>query len=278
VPGRLHRTVAADGTPLAWRRAGDPAGPPVVLLQGFGVPGYGWATVLAALARRYDCLLPDLRAVGRSGGPGGPLTGAQLADDALRVLDDAGVPRAHVVGNSLGGAVAQTLTTGAPERVRSLSLLASTCGHVDWRDALFARVEELGAAGPKGAVAATMAPFARRRGGSRAGDVLAATGARLGHAGLRSSAEGLGALAHVVLSQPPELCDRLATTVARRGLPVLVLAGAWDRLAPREETRPLAARLGARYVELAAGHLLSGTPSAARTVRDFLDDVEDGRA
>jgi pimeloyl-ACP methyl ester carboxylesterase len=272
----VRTTSAADGARLAWRRVGRRGAPAVLLLQGFGTPGSGWAAALPALAGRFDCLVPDLRGTGRSGPVGGPLTGAVLADDALRLLDDAGVERAHVVGNSLGGAVAQSLTVAAPDRVRSLSLLATTCGHTAWRDLLFGRLEELGRTGDKAGVVRALAPWARRRGGSPVADALVAAAAPLGRAVLRSTGEELAALAHVIPSQPPDLCARLEATVAARALPVLVLAGAWDRLAPREETRPLAGRLRARHVELACGHLLSATPSAARVLRRFLDDVEAG--
>jgi pimeloyl-ACP methyl ester carboxylesterase len=272
----LHRTVLPDGSSLAWRRVGRVGGPPVLLLQGYGTPGSGWAVALAALARQFDCLVPDLRGTGRSGPVRPRLTGAALADDALRLLDDAGVERAHVVGNSLGGAVAQSLTVAAPDRVRSLSLLATTCGHTAWRDLLFTRLEELGRRGDKAAAVRTLAPWARRRGGSAVADAVVAAAAPLGRGLLRSTGEELGALAHVIPSQPPDLCARLAGTVAEHRLPALVLAGAWDRLAPREETQSLAALLGARYVQLPTGHLLSATPSAARVLRRFLLHAEDG--
>ena len=258
-----RETRTADGALLRWRRAGRRAAPAVLLLQGYGTPGGGWAAVLPALAGRFDCLVPDLRGTGRSGPVRGPLTGAQLAADAVRLLDDAGVEQAHVVGNSLGGAVAQSLTAAAPERVSSLSLLATTCGHTAARDLLFTRLEELGDAGDKAGVVRALSPWARRRGGSRLGDAVVAAAAPLGRAALRSTAEELGALAHVIPSQPPDLCDRLAAAVAEHAVPCLVLAGARDRL-------------GARHVELAAGHLLSGTPSAARVLRRFLLDVEAG--
>jgi pimeloyl-ACP methyl ester carboxylesterase len=63
--------------------------------------------------------------VGQSDAPPGPYTARQLAADAVAVLDAAGVARAHVVGLSLGGAVAQELALGHPARVQSLALLST---------------------------------------------------------------------------------------------------------------------------------------------------------
>ena len=94
-------------------------------LQGLNAPGAAWAVQLAHFSRTHRCIAPDARGVGRSDAPDGPYTTRLLADDALRVLDTCEVPRAHVVGISLGGAAAQELALAHPERVRSLALLAT---------------------------------------------------------------------------------------------------------------------------------------------------------
>src|SRR4029078_2260636 len=65
---------------------------------------------------------------GESDAPPGPYTAAELAADAAQVLDEAGVPRAHVLGTSLGGMVAQELALAAPERVERLVLACTTAG------------------------------------------------------------------------------------------------------------------------------------------------------
>ena len=94
-------------------------------LQGLNAPGAAWAVQLAHFSRTHRCIAPDARGVGRSDAPDGPYTTRLLAEDALRVLDAGEVPRAHVVGISLGGAAAQELALAYPERVRSLALLAT---------------------------------------------------------------------------------------------------------------------------------------------------------
>ena len=60
--------------------------------------------------------------------PEGPYTAAQMAGDALQVLDEAGIERAHVIGASLGGMIAQELAVAAPERVDRLVLCCTTPG------------------------------------------------------------------------------------------------------------------------------------------------------
>jgi len=69
----------------------------------------------------YDLLAPDNRGTGGSGMLDGTLSVEAMAGDALAVLDDAGVGRAHVVGHSLGGLIAQHVALSARDRVMSLA-------------------------------------------------------------------------------------------------------------------------------------------------------------
>ncbi len=111
---------------LAWERHGD--GPPLLLIQGLGYARWGWEPVVPLLARSFDTILFDNRGIGGSDTPPGPYTAAAMAGDALQVLDEAGVERAHVIGTSLGGMIAQELVLAAPERVDRLVLACTTPG------------------------------------------------------------------------------------------------------------------------------------------------------
>jgi len=111
---------------IAWESAG--AGNPVLLIQGLGYARWGWDPVVPALAEAYRVLTFDNRGIGESDVPPGPYTAAEMASDALQVLDEAGVERAHVVGASLGGMIAQELAVRAPERVDRLVLCCTTPG------------------------------------------------------------------------------------------------------------------------------------------------------
>src|SRR5919109_3044794 len=125
--GRSLEVVASSGARLhvVDQRAPDPGADVVVWLQGLNAPAAAWAVQLAHFSRTYRCIAPDPRGIGKSDAPKGPYTTAQMADDVHRILDACVVERAHVVGLSLGGAVAQEMALAHPERVRSLALLAS---------------------------------------------------------------------------------------------------------------------------------------------------------
>ena len=111
---------------IAWERHGR--GAPLLLIHGLGYARWGWEPVLPGLAERFDVVLFDNRGIGESDAPPGPYTAAEMADDAIQALDEAGVDRAHVVGTSLGGMVAQELALGYPDRVDRLVLACTTPG------------------------------------------------------------------------------------------------------------------------------------------------------
>ena len=111
---------------IAWEERGD--GAPLLLIQGLGYGRWSWAPIVPALAEHYRVLWFDNRGIGDSDRPEGPYTAKLMAADALQVLDEAGIERAHVLGASLGGMIAQELAAGSPERVDKLVLCCTTPG------------------------------------------------------------------------------------------------------------------------------------------------------
>jgi 3-oxoadipate enol-lactonase len=114
------------GVRIAWDEQGD--GSPLLLVHGLGYARWGWQPVLAQLAERHRVLRLDNRGIGESDAPPGPYSAREMAEDAVAVLDAAGADRAHVVGTSLGGMVAQALAADFPERVDRLVLACTTPG------------------------------------------------------------------------------------------------------------------------------------------------------
>jgi 3-oxoadipate enol-lactonase len=111
---------------IAWEERGD--GAPLLLIQGLGYGRWSWEPLVPGLAERYRVLWFDNRGIGDSDKPDGPYTARLMAEDARQVLDEAGLERAHVLGASLGGMIAQELAAGTPERVDKLVLCCTTPG------------------------------------------------------------------------------------------------------------------------------------------------------
>src|SRR5256886_16094840 len=148
---RMPEVIAEDGVEIAYDVWGRRDGPVALLIQGLGMDSRGWALQRMAFGRRYRCFAPDNRGVGRTGTPPTPYSLEQMARDAVSVLDAEGVSRAHVVGASMGGVIAQIIGVMHPERTRSLVLACTSCRHHPWRRELLQEwadaVEERGSAG-----------------------------------------------------------------------------------------------------------------------------------
>ena len=93
----------------------------IVMHHGVGACQEIWGGWLPALMDRYRILRFDMRGHGRTG-PAAGLTMDTLADDLFAVMDAAGVERAHLVGESIGGTIALTAALRAPERFRTLTV------------------------------------------------------------------------------------------------------------------------------------------------------------
>jgi 3-oxoadipate enol-lactonase len=122
-------SVEFEGVDLYWEASGE--GDPLLLIQGLGFSCDMWYRLVPKLEVTHRVVRYDARGVGRSTVPDGPYPIEQMARDALAVLDAAGAERAHVVGVSLGGIVAQELAVSQPARVRTLTLLATHPGGTD---------------------------------------------------------------------------------------------------------------------------------------------------
>src|SRR5579864_6089252 len=110
---------------MATARVGDIAinyevqgdGEPLIMINGLADDLTSWAAQTEEFARHYKTIVFDNRGIGGTDKPAGKYTTAQMAADARGLLDALGVERAHVIGTSMGGMIAQEFAINYPERV-----------------------------------------------------------------------------------------------------------------------------------------------------------------
>ena len=107
-----HHTTIGDGTPI-------------VMLGSLGSDRSMWDPQVTALGVHSRVVAVDLRGHGESPTPPGPYEIADLAADVVELLDALAVPKVHLVGLSLGGAVSQWLARHASDRIATLTLLCT---------------------------------------------------------------------------------------------------------------------------------------------------------
>jgi 3-oxoadipate enol-lactonase len=122
--------VQANGIEMFYEEKGT--GEPLLLIAGFACDHTNWSQMIPLLASRYRVIVFDNRGVGQTSAPNTPYSIRQMAEDAAGLLDAIGLSRIHVAGHSMGGQIAQELALAHPERVRTLTLLAS-CAKLDER-------------------------------------------------------------------------------------------------------------------------------------------------
>ena len=146
IAGTGERFARVGEIELAYETFGDPGDPPVLLIMGLGSQMILWPEELCEdlAGRGYFVVRFDNRDVGRStvledmtppdlrrvatGEVAAPYVLERMAEDAVGLLDELGIERAHVVGASLGGMIAQRVAIDHPGRVLSLASIMSTTG------------------------------------------------------------------------------------------------------------------------------------------------------
>jgi len=130
--------VLTETEPRLWWDQSGAGDPPLLLVQGLGYTADMWHRILPGLSASRRVIRFDNRGVGRSDVPDGEWSMEEMADDAVRVLDAAGVESAYVFGVSMGGVIAQEVALRHRDRVCALVL---GCTHPSGRDAVRASPE-----------------------------------------------------------------------------------------------------------------------------------------
>ena len=262
-------TVATNGIKLFYEDQGDPSGVPLLLVMGFTAQLTAWPAPFVGelVARGFRVIRADNRDSGLSTHLDGvavnplevdptraPYLLCDMATDLLGLLDHLGIARTHLVGESMGGMIAQELALDHPERVHSLCSIMSTTGAPD-----------VGQPTAE-AVLALLAPPAPDREGAltRSVEVAAVIGSR-SHPMAAEEVRRRAAEAYDRAFYPEGAGRQLAAMLSSgdrterlRGLevPTLVVHGLQDTLIQPDGGRATAAAIpGAKLLELAEmGH------------------------
>ena len=266
--------VQTNGIKLYYELHGN--GEPLVLIPGIGYDGWMWHRMMPGLEDHFQVISIDNRGAGQSDKPAGPYTAQILAADIVGMLDDFGIAKAHILGHSMGGFIAQALAIDYPERVDRLILSATNFGgprHVPISAEAMAVLTDVSgdpiARLRRGIVISCAPGFAE----ANSEFVAYWVNYRIAHpidpAGYQAQlAIGMGLLAEAASFE-----HRLADVTA----PTLILFGAHDRVVPQANAALLAASLPDARVEILpdAGHFFPfETPDAASAaVIQFLKGI-----
>ncbi len=238
-----------DAFELGWREEGS--GAAVVFLHGLGGSRTAWDAQLSALSDAYRCVAWDAPGYGVSRALPGPLGFEALADAVARLLDLAGIERAHLVGLSFGGMVAQHTALRHPGRLLSLALLSTS--------------PAFGLDGTTSAAAWRAARLAPLDAGLTPEDIAPAVLHAVAGPGIEPStlAGQCAAMARISSEALRAAVDCLVTHDVREmlsgvTLPTIVLTGALDEETPPAYARAIAELVPRARLEIVpgAGHLL----------------------
>ena len=263
-------TAGVGDVEIAYETFGDAADPALLLIMGLGVQMLGWDERFCRMLadRGFQVVRFDNRDVGRStkieGGPRPDLMAvaagdlstvsyllADMAADAVGLLDHLGVEAAHLVGASMGGMIAQTLAILHPERVLSLTSIMSTTGD-----------RSVGQAHPEGLTALMKTPPTDREG---FGESAVLAFRQIGSPGFETDEESVRARALASFDrgyEPLGVARQLVAVIAsgdrtealrKLDVPALVIHGAEDVLIDRSGGEATAKAIPGARLELIEG-------------------------
>lgn len=290
------QTVANGEVALSYQVFGATDGPPIIMIEGLAAavrPG-GDALTDVLVAEGFRVVRFDNRDAGRStvlteagppptmqtiiealmagGEPAVAYTLSDMADDTLAVLDAAGIDRAHVMGASLGGMIAQTVAIDHPDRVLSLISVSSTSGNPELS---FGPAMEVMMQPPAATAEARFDQYSQLY-RTFEGEAFTMTDAEIaarvtadGAAGGPFAAARQGAAA----TASGDRRDRLASVA----LPALVIHGSDDPLFPISHAESTATTLPNARIEIidGLGHIVSdaAAPEVASRIAAFVNAI-----
>lgn len=233
---------------------------PTMLIHGVGSALGRWDLVAATLSRHAPVVRYDLRGHGRSPKPAGPYEITDFVEDHVALMDKLGIERAHVVGMSLGGLIAQAVTLRHPERVVRAGFIAAVAGRTpEQREAVRARLRSVEEGGPA-SVADSGARWYTDRFRAEHPEVVEAHMRRFAVNDPAAYAAAFRVLATT------DLIDELHTITA----PALIMTGALDVGSPPAMSRAMHERLPNSQLIIVDGVKHAILEEAPHTVADAL--------
>jgi 3-oxoadipate enol-lactonase len=126
--------LEANGQKLYYEEHGE--GEPLLCVMGLAADTVAWALQVPAFSARHRTVIFDNRDVGRSTMADGPYEITDMAADTLALADALGLDSFHLLGVSMGGAIAQEMALAVPERLRTLTLAVTFASGGAWARAL----------------------------------------------------------------------------------------------------------------------------------------------
>ncbi len=264
-------TIDTGATTLFYDVTGPEDAPVVLFSNSLGTTLEMWDEVVRRLGGRYRCIRYDTRGHGRSPAVPGDADIDTLADDVARLMDALALPAVHFVGLSLGGMTGQALASRHPQRVLTLTLMA-TASQMQPGSAWIERAALVEAEGTAAIVEATMGRWFTP--GFREAQPSAVEKVRRHF--LACDAKGYAACCRIIAGM--DLTGRLGAITA----PTLVVAGAQDPATPPSAAEAIASRVPGAVLEVLdpAAHLLAverAAEAAALIARFLIAHGADGR-
>jgi pimeloyl-ACP methyl ester carboxylesterase len=246
-------------------------------VPGIGADHSSWFRQLSAFQKYHRVIIFDPRSIGKSSRPKEPYAFRALADDVAGLMDHLGIGKAHILGQSLGGIVAQEIAIDYPDRVLKLVLVSTLAGG----DAEGVNPALTGTFGPaEGAADAGFSGMDTRK---TMNTLITMTFNKWPY---RKAMQIMSRL-FVKPAMFDGLSDQVGasaghTTLDRLHLiqaPTLVITGAGDRIIRPQSSERLAARIpNARLVTVKGGSHGFNLEMAARFNREVLDFLRAGQA
>jgi pimeloyl-ACP methyl ester carboxylesterase len=276
--------VRLHGQRVCYRKTGE--GPPIILIHGITSSSSNWNAIAERLAENHTVLAPDLLGHGDSAKPRGDYSMGAFASGVRDLMVALGIPRATIVGHSLGGGVAMQFAYQFPELTERLALVSS--GGLGRDVHSFLRAATI----PGAELVIPLLAGRRVIGAGRAvGRVLDRVGIKLGndvlemargHASLGDS-KTRAAFVHTLRTIVDPAGQRVRATdrlYLAAHLPVLIIWGARDRIIPVSHGRSAHELMPGSRLEVfeRSGHFahLDEPDRFTRTLRDWLTTTEPG--